>query len=304
MRTLDRHLFSVSRQAYRRQTRTLVRLALAEDVGPGDLTTAALAFGRETGGARIIARRSGVLDGCDAIAEVFRQLDRHVTVNWRRRDGERFRRGESVATFAGPSAAILTGERTALNFLSHLSGIATATHALAAKIPRNTARLLDTRKTTPGWRLLEKHAARSGGALNHRLGLYDAVMIKDNHIAAAGGLAEAIRRVLSAKSRRIVICEIALHAQLDIALHAGVDWLLLDNFTPERLRQAVRLIRGFEAAHKARVRIEASGNITARNIDRMARTGVDFISVGAITHSAPAVDFSLEWIALKRGRSA
>jgi nicotinate-nucleotide pyrophosphorylase (carboxylating) len=274
----------------------LIRQALTEDVGSGDCTVAALRLQSQPGRARLIARSSGVLAGADAFAMTFARCSPKARVTWRCRDGRIFRRGVEIATVRGPAQAILTGERTAINFLAHLSGVATATRKLVDRIPRGTARLLDTRKTTPGWRLLEKQATALGGAQNHRLGLHDALMIKDNHIAAAGGLETAIRRARSRRGRRILICEVQNMREIETALREGVDWLLLDNFTPARLRNAVRSIRLFERRRKKRILIEASGRISKRNITAVARSGVDFISVGAITHSAPAIDFSLEWV--------
>ncbi|HUU45647.1 MAG TPA: carboxylating nicotinate-nucleotide diphosphorylase [Acidobacteriota bacterium] len=288
--------FSVPQPAYKRSLRRLVREALTEDIGTGDATTRALDLRAQIGRARLLARSDGVLAGCDAFEMVFRRCHKNVRVTWRIREGAKFRRGTTVATVRGPASAVLTGERTALNFLARLSGIATATRQLVDRMPRKATRLLDTRKTTPGWRFLEKHATAIGGACNHRLGLYDAIMVKDNHIAACGDLDTAVRRAQRRRAGRRVICEVRDMHQIETALAAGVDWLLLDNFTPARLRRAVPSIRNRERRDKRRIILEASGNITARNIVVIARTGVDFISVGAITHSAPAVDFSLKWV--------
>ncbi|MBI3872297.1 MAG: carboxylating nicotinate-nucleotide diphosphorylase [candidate division Zixibacteria bacterium] len=272
-----------------------VRIALREDVGSGDRTTAALGLKGKSGRARVIARNPGILAGADCFETVFRRLDPKARCVWRIREGGRFRANDTIVIVRGRADALLTGERTALNFLGHLSGVATATGKLAQRIPRGTARLLDTRKTTPGLRLLEKRATRLGGAVNHRLGLYDALMIKDNHIAACGDLPLAIRRARRQRGPRPLVCEVRNLTEIRIALREGAGWLLLDNFTVARLRRAVRLIREFEREHHTRVTIEASGDVTARRIDAIARTGVRFISAGSITHSAPAVNFSMEW---------
>lgn len=296
MTTVRTTPFTVSDGAYRAELRRLVGAALAEDIGAGDRTTAALDLRRRMGVARLIARTPGVLAGADAFAAVYRSLDRSVRLTWRCRDGHQFKAGATIVTIRGRAAAILTGERTAINFLAHLSGVATKAREMVARIPRGTAQLLDTRKTTPGWRLLEKRAAVIGGAANHRLGLYDALMIKENHITACGDIETAIRRAQAGRRGRPLICEVRNISELRLVLSLGIDWVLLDNFMPSRLRAAVGVIRKHERVQKCRVRIEASGGITLRNIATVARTGVDFISTGAITHSAPAIDFSMQWV--------
>jgi nicotinate-nucleotide pyrophosphorylase (carboxylating) len=288
--------FVFTEAEYRRQLRALVKAALAEDIGSGDRTTAALNL-RGSSRARIIARQTGILAGADAGDAVLKAVNRNLKANWRCRQGGRFRRNQIVAIIQGPTASLLTAERTVLNFLSRLSGIATATRAMIDRIPTGTAQLLDTRKTTPGWRFLEKRATVLGGAQNHRIALHDALMIKDNHIIAAGGLAQAVADTTARSGRRIVICEVQNLREVKLALKHGARWLLCDNFTPPRLKKAVAVIREFEQSHKTNVTIEASGGITRRTVASIARCGVDFISTGAITHSAPAVDFSLELIA-------
>lgn len=296
MKTVRPTPFAVPERAYRADLRTLVRAALAEDIGAGDRTTAALDLHGMTAVAKLTARAAGVLAGADAFAAVYRSLDQGVRLTWKCRNGHRFHAGATIVTVRGRAAAILTGERTAINFLAHLSGVATKAREMVARISQGTARLLDTRKTTPGWRLLEKRAAVLGGAANHRLGLYDALMIKENHIAACGGIETAIRRAQARRRGRPLICEVRNMSELRLALNLGIDWVLLDNFRPSRLRSAVEVIRRHERAQKCRIRIEASGGITLRNIATIARTGVDFISAGAITHSAPAIDFSMQWV--------
>ncbi len=228
--------FIIPERAYRADLRTLVRMALAEDIGTGDRTTAALDLRGQTNVAKLTARTSGVLAGADAFAAVYRHLDRGLRLTWKCRAGRRFDSGATIVTVHGRAAAILTGERTAINFLAHLSGVATKAREMVERIPQGTARLLDTRKTTPGWRLLEKRAAVFGGAANHRLGLHDALMIKDNHIAACGDIETAIRRAQVKQRDRPLICEVRTMRELRLVLNLGIDWVLLDNFTPARLR--------------------------------------------------------------------
>jgi nicotinate-nucleotide pyrophosphorylase (carboxylating) len=285
---------AVSPTAHRRAIASLVRHALAEDIGKGDITTAALNLGRDRAVARLQAHEDGVLAGADAFEATFRQLDPRARFFWNWPEGHEFQESDIVVTVRGRATALLSGERTAINFLAHLSGVATTARRLAARIPPRTARLLDTRKTTPGWRLLEKRATALGGAFNHRLGLHDAAMVKDNHVVACGGLAEALNR--AKRAGRLLICEVHTYKMITTALDAGVTWLLLDNYTAPHLQEAVRFIREWEQEHRVRITIEASGNITARNIAAFARTGVNYISSGSITHSAPAIDFSMEWV--------
>lgn len=272
--------------------RRLVRLALAEDLGRGDLTTEALIPPGRRGRAVFIAREPLVVAGMEVAAEVFRALDPKARIRVLCPDGCAARRGQRLAEVSGRLRAILSGERTALNFLRHLSGIATATRRFVRALAGTGCRLLDTRKTTPGMRVLEKAAVRSGGGLNHRQGLFDAVLIKNNHIDAVGGLENAVRR-----ARRLlrpgtpIEVEVRTLAELEEALRCGVERVLLDNFSLSLLRRAVRWCAG-------RVQTEASGNIRLVNARAYARTGVDFISVGALTHSAPAADISL-WVDIR-----
>lgn len=267
--------------------RRLVRLALAEDVGPGDITTASLIPARRRGRALFMAREPLVVAGTAVAGEVFRALDPRCRVRVLCPDGTSARRGQRLAEVRGPLSAILAGERTALNFLRHLSGVATLTRRFAQALRGTGCRLLDTRKTTPGMRALEKAAVRAGGGHNHRQGLFDAVLIKNNHIDAVGGIEAALRRARRRLGPRLPIeIEVRSLAELRQALDAGVDRVLLDNFSIPRLRRAVRLCQG-------RVQTEASGNIRLSNARAYAETGVDFISVGALTHSAKAADISL-----------
>lgn len=265
-----------------------VRRALAEDVGAGDLT-ANLIPGATPARAQVISREDAVLCGTAWFDEVFRQLDRKVRVEWNARDGEPVRENQVLCTLAGPARAILTGERSALNFLQTLSGTATATRRYVEAIRGTKAVVLDTRKTLPGLRTAQKYAVRAGGGQNHRMGLYDAILIKENHIAAAGSVAAAVdaaRR--GAPAGTTVEVEVEDLAQLNEALAAGADRILLDNFSLKRLREAV-------LASAGRARLEASGGITLENIRAIAETGVDCISIGALTKHVRAVDLSLRF---------
>jgi len=271
----------------------LIDMALAEDKGPGDWTSRWVVPARVRGRARIIAKAEGVLAGLDPAIAVFVRLDPRVRTDTRFADGDVVRPGDVVCEMSGPARAILTGERVALNFLQHLSGVATLTRRFVEAVAGTGVRILDTRKTTPGWRTLEKAAVRAGGGGNHRRGLYDAVLVKDNHIAIAGGVTEAIRRVQESNTRALpVIVEVRNREEVDEALAAGVDRLLLDNMDVEPMRAVVRLARD----RKPRITLEASGNVTLERVRAIAGTGVDFISIGALTHSAVALDLSLDMV--------
>lgn len=263
-----------------------VRQALAEDVGRGDLTAALLPENRMAR-AQVIAREPAMLCGTAWFDEVFRQLDARMQIEWNARDGEAVRENQVLCTLAGPARALLTGERTALNFLQTLSGTASATRRYVEAIRGTKAVVLDTRKTLPGLRTAQKYAVRAGGGQNHRMGLYDAILIKENHIAAAGSVAAAVAAARrGAPAGADVEVEVENLAQLHEALDAGADRLLLDNFSLKRLREAVQAAAG-------RARLEASGGITLENIRAIAETGVDCISVGALTKHVRAVDLSL-----------
>jgi len=267
-----------------------VRRALVEDLGlAGDITTAATVDADSRSKARIVARRSGTLAGIAIAREAFRQLDPAVAFETTAADGDEVERGATIAELEGLSRSLLTGERTALNFLGRLSGIATATRSLVDAVAGTRATIVCTRKTTPGLRALEKYAVRCGGGGNHRFGLDDAVLIKDNHLVAAGGVEPAIRRAYDRVGHLVKIeCEVKDLAELEQALDAGVDAVLLDNMTPELLRQAVEKVAG-------RVLTEASGGITLETVRAVAESGVDLISVGWITHSAPCLDVALDF---------
>jgi nicotinate-nucleotide pyrophosphorylase (carboxylating) len=270
------------------QAERLVELALEEDLSLGDATSEATLDPRATGQGSFLAKEDLVLAGTAVAVRVFEKLG--ATCRFDRQDGEPIRSGEVVGTARGTVVALLAAERTALNFLQRLSGVATATRrcveALAAGGGRT--RLLDTRKTTPGFRLLEKEAVRAGGGTNHRRSLGDGILIKDNHVAACGGVAEAVRRARARAGALLRIeVEVVDLPGLDAAIDAGADLVLLDNMDDAGLAAAVKRAAG-------RVRLEASGNMTLERLPRVAATGVDYVSMGAITHSARAVDLSFE----------
>ncbi len=277
--------------------RKLVAAALAEDLGKGDVTTTAIGVKGTPGKAFVLAKSDGVLFGCDIFAEVFRQLDRKLKIKWRVKEGRSYKAGTKLATLEADTAALLTGERTALNFLAHLSGIATYTKRFVDAVKGTRAGVLDTRKTHPGWRKLQKAAVKAGGGVNHRMGLDDAVMIKNNHITVCGGIEAALRSVMEKQGRSRakipIICETQTMREVRLAVDYGVDWILLDHFGPARLRKVVAEIRRIEKQTGRRIVLESSGGITLKNIRAKAATGVDYLSVGALTQSAPAVDISL-----------
>lgn len=268
-----------------------VRRALAEDLGDaGDITTAACIPAQARSKAVIAARRAGVIAGTDLASATFRLIDPAIAVSVEKVDGARVAGGDVVMRLEGPSRAILTAERVALNFLGRLSGIATATAALVEAVNGTRAKIVCTRKTTPGLRAFEKHAVRCGGGVNHRFGLYDAMMIKDNHVVAAGGVAKALRAARAAAGHLIRIeIEVDGLNGLEEALAAGADVILLDNMSVDDMKQAVAINRG-------RAILEASGNVTLATVRAIAETGVDIISSGAITHSAPVLDLGLDFL--------
>jgi nicotinate-nucleotide pyrophosphorylase (carboxylating) len=264
----------------------LVYAALAEDVGQGDVTTDATVAASATGSAVLVTRAPGVVAGLDAAEAVFRALDPEVEFERLAENGEVLASPTPVARVTGSVRAILTGERTALNLLARLSGIATLTRRYVDAVAGTGVAILDTRKTTPGLRALEKQAVAAGGGRNHRFGLDDGVLVKDNHLAAAGSVAAAVERLRAATDLPIEV-ECDTIEQLEQALTAGVDAVLLDNMTVDELLRAVALT-------DRRARLEASGGVTLYNVRAIAETGVDEISIGALTHSAPALDVSLE----------
>ncbi|MFA5538427.1 MAG: carboxylating nicotinate-nucleotide diphosphorylase [Gemmobacter sp.] len=268
----------------------MVRAALAEDLGrAGDITAEAVIPAGLTAGLALVARQPGVIAGLDLAALAFRLMDPAAVLRIERPDGSAVAPGETIATVSGPARNLLAAERTALNFLCHLSGIATATANIVAAIQGHKARVTCTRKTTPGLRLVEKYAVRAGGGANHRYGLDDAMLIKDNHIALAGGIGPAVTRARERAGHMVRIeLEVDTLAQLEEALALGIDTVLLDNMPPEVLARAVALVDG-------RAVTEASGRVTIETAPAIAGAGVDYISVGWITHSAPVLDIGLDY---------
>lgn len=271
-----------------KQVEQVIDSALAEDLASSDVTTEALIPPDLEGRAVILVKEDGVLAGMEVAQAVFRQVDPALRVEMLIQDGARVRKGNEVAIINGKVASILRAERTALNFLCRLSGVATETARYVAVVEGCKARITDTRKTTPGMRILEKYAVRMGGGQSHRLHLGDWVLIKDNHLAAlpAVGLKEAIERARQSSPLKVEV-EVGSVAEAEAALDASADIIMLDNMAVEEIKQVVELARG-------RALIEASGGITLKNVFQVAETGVDLISVGAITHSAKALDLSLE----------
>ncbi len=293
------------------QIKTIVQRALAEDVGSGDVTSQWILPPEMRVRGCFLAKAQGVLAGLEVVHQVFQQVDERIAFQARLKDGDSISKGDIVATVKGPAASILTAERTALNFLQRMSGIATLTRCYVEAVAGTKAVILDTRKTVPGLRLLDKWAVRLGGGQNHRLGLYDMVLIKDNHIAAAGGITQAVERVRRRnrpgpcpepcpEPRRRVVEGLAVEvevkslAELQEALALNVDRIMLDNMDLDQMRRAVQVTAG-------RVPLEASGNVTLENVAAIATTGVDYISVGALTHSVQALDISLEVSPLTKG---
>jgi nicotinate-nucleotide pyrophosphorylase (carboxylating) len=267
----------------------IVRRALEEDLGrAGDITSELIIPAEQKASAKLVARRHGTIAGLIAAERTFHLVNPDLTFDVQAPDGSTVQAGTVLAHINGPARAILTGERVALNFAGHLSGIATMTRELVDAVKGTKARIVCTRKTTPGLRVLEKYAVRCGGGFNHRFGLDDAVLIKDNHIAAAGSITSAVERARAGTAHMVKIeVEVDTLAQLEEALSIGVDTVLLDNMSIENLKKAVALAKG-------RAVLEASGNITHETVAAVAATGVDYISSGAITHSAPNLDVALD----------
>lgn len=269
------------------QFQELIDQALKEDIGTGDLSTRI--FSEDlTGSAKLYAKQAGVVAGLALVVQVFCRVDPRIQIRTLVKDGDEVNVGDIVIELEGPLSSILQGERTALNFLQHLSGIATATKRAVDQVAGLATTIVDTRKTLPGWRALQKYAVRVGGGQNHRFGLYDAVMLKDNHLAAAGGLTEAVQRARAQIGHMVKIeVECETFEQVEEAVACGVDVIMLDNMGVEDMRKAVSYID-----HRAVV--EASGGIHEETLRRVAETGVDLISIGALTHSVKALDFSLD----------
>ncbi len=262
-----------------------VSAALAEDVGDGDIT-AALISADSQASARVITREDGVLCGQAWVNEVFAQLDPAVQVQWQARDGQDIAAGDSLFTLQGPARSLLTGERSALNFLQLLSGIATTCQRYAQLVEGTGVKLLDTRKTLPGLRMAQKYAVACGGCYNHRIGLFDAFLIKENHIQACGGIAAAVNTARTQAPGKPVEVEVETMDELRQALEAACDRVMLDNFSLPQMREAVALTAG-------RLELEASGNVNESTLRPIAETGVDFISIGALTKDCKALDLSM-----------
>jgi len=277
----------------REQLRDLVAQALAEDLGAGDVTSEATVPADARANARIVQKQPGAVFGLGVATEAFAQAGapglKPIAIEGEWRDSV----PADVALVSGPARALLAAERTALNLICHLSGVATLTARFVHAVAGTGVAILDTRKTTPGLRALEKAAVAAGGGRNHRMGLHDAVLIKENHVALAGGLAEAVRRARQAEPEREIEVECRSAHEIEEALGTGADRLLLDNMDPVALRAAVAARDGAAKSHGPMATLEASGGVTLDNAAEVAATGVDFVSVGALTHSAPALDLSM-----------
>jgi nicotinate-nucleotide pyrophosphorylase (carboxylating) len=275
------------------EVKQLIRMALAEDIGAGDITASSFVPEGKQARGTILAKETGIVAGIEVAREVFRTLDPAIKTAALRSDGDAVHRTDAVITLEGPARSILTGERTALNFLQRLSGIATQTRRYVDVVAGTSTKILDTRKTIPGWRWLEKNAVSAGGGTNHRAGLYDMVMVKDNHLQAAGDLAElqaGIDRAHAARpSVKIEIEADSTDQVRQFLMLRGVDVILLDNMSLEAMRESVSLVHG------TGIKLEASGNVTLERLPEIAATGVDFISSGALTHSVKALDLSLDF---------
>ena len=265
-----------------------IRRALEEDIGNGDATTNSIVPETATLKGKIIAKQSGVVAGLEIARAVFLELSEKVIFEQLVNDGSEVENKTVIATVEGSARALLTGERTALNFLGRMSGIATLTRQFVRAVSGSDAQILDTRKTAPGLRMLDKKAVQLGGGRNHRVGLFDMILIKDNHMDFAGSISTAVQRARAAATNLEIEVETRNLEDVKEALDLGVERILLDNMTPETMRRAVALAGG-------RARLEASGNINLENVSDVARTGVDYISVGALTHSPKVFDVSLEW---------
>jgi nicotinate-nucleotide pyrophosphorylase (carboxylating) len=267
-----------------------IKSALDEDIGSGDVTTDTIVPADATLRGRIIAKQDGVVAGLDVAKQVFLILNQEVSFVAKTEDGSIVKRRDVLADVEGPARALLTGERTALNFLGRMSGIATLTRKFVDAVANTSATILDTRKTAPGLRMTDKLAVRLGGGANHRTGLFDMVLIKDNHIDFAGSITQAVERVRASGTKLEIEVETRTLDDVREALALGVERILLDNMSPDTMREAVTICGG-------RAKLEASGNVTLDNVLEVAKTGVDYISVGALTHSPVVFDVSLEFVA-------
>ncbi len=270
----------------------IIRNALKEDIRSGDITTRATTNSRITVKATITAKSSGILAGIQIAARTFTLVNERITLYFPIKEGSKVKNGDDVLRITGSASSILRAERPALNILSRMSGVATITNKAVEKVRGTPAKVLDTRKTMPGMRILDKYAVRTGGGTNHRYGLYDMFLVKDNHIAAAGGIKEAVKKCIDYRKKkrldRIIIAEADTIRKAEDAAKAGADRIMLDNMTVEQIKKAVDVLHG-------KVMLEVSGGINLKTIREYAETGVDFISMGMLTHSVPAVDFSLNF---------
>jgi nicotinate-nucleotide pyrophosphorylase (carboxylating) len=265
----------------------LVRMAIAEDIRTGDVTSKSILSPTQRAQAELIAKADGVIVGIPIASMVFSRVDSSIQFKHAMDDGTSAHAGDCIAQVEGPAVSLLAAERSALNFLQHLSGVATLTAAYVRAVAGTRAVILDTRKTLPGYRVLEKYAVRMGGGQNHRMGLYDMALIKDNHIAVAGSIAMAVKRVHTADPNLMVEVEVTDLNELREALVMSVDRIMLDNMDLETMREAVRITAG-------RVGLEVSGGVNLQTVAAIAGIGVNYISIGALTHSAPALDISME----------
>jgi nicotinate-nucleotide pyrophosphorylase (carboxylating) len=270
--------------------------ALAEDIGSGDVTTDSVVPASADMRGQIIAKQDGIAAGMDVARAVYLKVDPHIEFNALADEGARVEDRQVLARLSGPARGLLTAERTALNFLGRISGIATLTRSFVDAVAGTKAVILDTRKTAPGLRAVDKLAVMRGGGQNHRIGLYDMILIKDNHIDFAGSLAEAVKRARAAATGLEVEVEARSLADVEAALELGVERILLDNMTPEMMAEAVKMRNGSARRKHAPTLLEASGNVSLENVRRIAETGVDFISIGALTHSAKVFDVSFDYL--------
>lgn len=272
---------------YNSMINQIIQMALAEDLGTGDITSESVVPADSMVHGHFIAKEKGVICGLEIMKMVFSQLDPHIQIEHTFSDGDKVETGTIIATIEGPARSILSAERTALNFLQHLSGIATRTSQMVEELAQTPTRIVDTRKTSPGMRILEKYAVKTGGGSNHRMNLSDGILIKDNHIKAAGGITPAVHAARQNAPQTLKIeVETETLSQVREALEAGADIIMLDNMSLEDMKQATELVKG-------RALTEASGNMDQKDLREVAHTGVDLISVGALTHSVKAMDISL-----------
>lgn len=274
----------------RGEINAIIEAALKEDMPRGDITSETIIPAHSVSEAVIVAKENGVLAGIDAARLVFRKIDPSVVFKKNMNDGRVFKNGERIATLKGPSISLLKGERTALNIIQRMSGIATTTRKFVQALKGTRTKILDTRKTTPGLRVLEKHAVRMGGGMNHRFSLSEMVLIKDNHLRLVGSVSEAVKRAKQGVKQGVKVeVEATSLEQAKAALRSGADMIMLDNMSPKKMKEVVAWVKG-------RVPLEASGKVTLRKAREIALTGVDFVSVGSLTHSYKSVDISMEFL--------